>query len=168
MIQPIMRNLNILFISTLALPGLLVTGCGSSTTESNATAPSAPPAAKEVAAVTGKVHEVAMRGEGTKFFFEPQEITIERGDTVRWKMVDGAPHNVNFTGRQIPEGSRVLLSNKKKLMGMMLVSPGQTYEIRFTDDLPLGEYNYVCDPHVAFNMNGKITVKETTALVSAE
>ncbi|MFN7141684.1 MAG: plastocyanin/azurin family copper-binding protein [Limisphaerales bacterium] len=165
-----MRNLNVLFITSLALPLLLASGCGSGSSDSSAASQSQGAAPQMVAAApTGKVHDVAMRGEGSRFFFEPKEITIQRGDTIRWKMVDGAPHNVNFTGHKIPEGARVVLANKKKLMGVMLAGAGQTYEIQFTDDFPLGEYNYVCDPHIAFNMVGKITLTEkTAALASAE
>ncbi|MBA4146808.1 MAG: hypothetical protein H0X66_01745 [Verrucomicrobia bacterium] len=160
-----MRNLNILFVASLALPLLLATGCGGGA-DSNAASNNDPSSTTSASAVT--VHDVAMRGEGTTFYFEPKELTIQRGDVVRWKMVDGAPHNVNFTGQKIPEGARVILANKKKLMGMMLVAAGQTYEMKFTEDFPFGDYNYVCDPHIAFNMTGKITIAEKSELASSE
>jgi plastocyanin len=147
-----MKNTNLVILSTLTLSALLAAvGCSPVGSDSNA-------ATAKGSAPVKKIHEVSMRGDATGFFFEPKELTIKQGDLVRWKMVDGAPHNVNFTGREFPTGARVLLENQSKLMGMMLQAPGQTHEIHFTDEFPVGEYNYVCDPHVVLNMTGKLIV----------
>jgi plastocyanin len=137
---------------------LLLTGCGSETTAEAKTDTKA--ASSAPSEPVRDVHEISMRGDASGFFFEPKEITIRQGDLVRWKMVDGAPHNVNFAGRAFPGSAKVLLESRKKLVGVTLQAPGQTYEIHFTEAYPVGEYNYVCDPHAVLNMAGKIIVTD--------
>ncbi|MBA4148901.1 MAG: hypothetical protein H0X66_12365 [Verrucomicrobia bacterium] len=155
-------------LAMLALPLLLfATGCGPGQDANNSNATSAKDQSAQSSAPIGTTHEIAMRGDVTGFFFEPKELTIQRGDLVRWKMVDGAPHNVNFTGREFPQGARVLLENRRKLLGAMLAAPGQVYEIHFTNEYPPGEYNYVCDPHAVLNMTGKITLVEDSQLAAS-
>src|SRR5688572_19438636 len=46
----------------------------------------------KAAKATGKVHEVKMLGAR----FEPATITIRRGDSVKWVLVSGGPHDVAF------------------------------------------------------------------------
>jgi plastocyanin len=153
-----MNKLNPILISALALPALLVlNGCNPAGDTSAATVGKGASAAT---APVNNIHEVAMRGDASGFYFEPKELTIAHGDLVRWTMVDGAPHNVNFKGQQFPQAARVLLESQRKLLGVMLAAPGQVHEIHFTDDFPPGEYNYVCDPHAMLNMVGKIIITE--------
>lgn len=79
------------------------------------------------AAAAGEVHEVRTY----KYKFEPAEITIKVGDTVRWVNTEKrAYHNVWF--RELGE----------KPVGEFF--PGETYEKTF--DTP-GDYPYVCEPH---------------------
>ena len=131
---------------------LLLAGCGKSP-ESAASSAAATPAP-----FTGQVHEMKMRGNATSYFYEPKELVIKRGDKVRFLMVDGGPHNVNFTDQKIPKGANVILENEGKLLGVMLQAPGQACEVEFHKKLPVGDYNFVCDPHAALGMKGKITV----------
>jgi plastocyanin len=150
-----------LLLPVLIVPALLLAaGCGPAAGNENTRSAGASLAKAASTVPIRNTHEIDMRGDATGFFFEPKELVIQRGDLVRWKMVDGAPHNVNFTGREFPQGARVLLENRRKLMGLMLQTPGQTYEIHFTDEFPLGEYNYVCDPHAVLNMTGKLIITE--------
>lgn len=132
-----------------AMP-LLLSGCGQSTNTTST--PEAP------APFTGQVHEVKMRGSAEAYFYEPAMLIIKSGDKVRFLMVDGGPHNVNFTGQRIPGGAAVMLENEGKLLGALLQAPGQATEIEFTKQMPKGEYNYVCDPHAGLGMKGKIIV----------
>src|SRR5688500_17458209 len=48
--------------------------------------------ATKAAKATGKVHEVKMLGAR----FEPATITIRPGDSVKWVLVSGGPHDVAF------------------------------------------------------------------------
>ncbi len=128
---------------------------GSTQTESAATT-------EQPAQPTGTVHKVAMRGTATAFFFEPKEITVKRGDTVEWTMVDGGPHNVSFIAQadSIPAGAQAVLEQKGILTGPMLGSPNQTYTIQFTSDFPTGRYSYQCDPHAPLGMLGRVTITD--------
>ncbi len=101
-----------------------------------------------------------MRGTATGFFFEPKEITVRRGDTVRWKLIDGAPHNVSFLNQPMPDGAKLILENKGKLIGAFLQIPGQSADITFDDKYPLGDYTYVCDPHAPLGMKATIKLVE--------
>jgi len=115
-------------------------------------------AAATPAPFTGTVHEVKMRGTAKGYFYEPAQLMIKKGDKVHFVMVDGGPHNVNFGGQNIPAAAKVLLEKDGKLLGVMLQAPGQSYDIEFNSRYPIGDYNYVCDPHAALGMKGKIVV----------
>lgn len=132
-----------------ALP-LFLGGCGKSTDQS--TTPGTP------APFTGQVHEVKMRGTADAYFYEPAMLIIKSGDKVRFLMVDGGPHNVNFKDQRIPGGAAAMLEKDGKLLGVLLQAPGQATEVEFTKTMPRGEYNYVCDPHAGLGMKGKIVV----------
>ncbi len=140
---------------SLALVAVLVpmlfAGCGPAS--GSTSLPAAPPEP-----FTGQVHEVKMRGAGTRFYFEPNQLLIKRGDKVRFLMTDGGPHNVSFANQKIPAGARMVLENRGVLVGAMLQVPGQACEIEFTKDLPVGEYDFVCDPHNILGMKGRIVV----------
>jgi len=104
--------------------------------------------AQESVAPTGVVHEVGMvsgRGE----IFEPADITVQRGDVVRFKLISGV-HNASFPANKNP-GAVTLPAATPYLQ-----APGQTHDMVI--DLPAGEYHYHCDPHAALGMVGTITV----------
>lgn len=143
-----------------ALGALSLTGCGPSANGSSTAAPEQTAASP----FTGQVHEIKMRGTPKGYFFEPKELAIKSGDKVRFIMVEGGPHNVSFNSAlapdatQAPEGAKMVLESKGKLVGALMQAPGQVYELEFSKDLPTGEYNFVCDPHTALGMKGKIIV----------
>ena len=93
------------------------------------------------AALAGEIHEVHMY----KYRFEPAEITIKAGDTVRWVNKERrAYHNVWF--RELGEAATSELF------------PEETYEKTF--EAP-GDYPYVCEPHEKrHSMTGVIHVVE--------
>ncbi len=71
--------------------------------------------------------------------FHPGELTINRGDTVRWVWEDrGVEHNVTFNGFH----SRTQTSG--------------SYSVRF---MRQGTFSYRCTIHVAEGMRGKIIVR---------
>ncbi|MHA3774374.1 plastocyanin/azurin family copper-binding protein [Verrucomicrobiota bacterium sgz303538] len=156
-----MRSFSTL-LGCLGSMGLLA-ACGPSGTSSNSTTGSESKAAAP-AAFSGKVHEVKMTGTTTSFSFEPKELTIKQGDKVKWVMGAAGPHNVDFSNpafadkTKVPEGAKPKLETMGLLVTPLLQVPGQATEIVFGKDLPVGEYNYVCDPHAPLGMIGKITV----------
>jgi len=138
---------------------LLLTGCGQSTSSSPASgdASSSSQSAQTAAAEpVGDTIEVKMRGTKEGYSFQPNQVVVKAGDKVRFTMVDGGPHNVSFNNQTLPNGANMVLENKGKLVGALLQAPSQTYEVQFTKDLPGGEYNFVCEPHAALGMKGKI------------
>ncbi|MFN4218576.1 MAG: PKD domain-containing protein [Candidatus Bipolaricaulia bacterium] len=102
----------------------------------------------------GQVHIVKMvTTKDGKNFFDPAELTIKVGDTVRWvnECEEGVActHSAQAYPDKIPAGAEAFDST-------LLTAQGQTYEYTFT--VP-GEYEYFCFPHEALGMKGKIIVQ---------
>ncbi len=137
----------------LGAAGLLfLAGCGKAP-EGTASTPAPTPEP-----FTGEVHEVKMRGTAKGFFYEPEQLTIRRGDKVRFLMVDGGPHNVDFANQKIPGTATALLEKDGLVTGVLLQAPGQAAEIIFTKHYPPGDYHFLCTPHAALGMKGMIRI----------
>ena len=103
-----------------------------------------------------RLHTVRMVGNG----FQPSQITIDNGDTVRFVLGSGGPHNAAFSEKSGAGAARlrkIMKDTVADLAGPLLIIPGETYDVVFTD-VPAGTYPYVCLPHLA-NMKGTITVR---------
>jgi plastocyanin len=115
---------------------------------------------------TGIVHEVQMMGDlNIGFRFEPSELTIKVGDTVRWINGSGFPHNVAFYADSMPNGANGLIDalmpaeNKLGPMNGRIVSEmGDTFEMDFVS-APTGSYRYFSVPQEALGMVGTIIVE---------
>ena len=83
-------------------------------------------------------------GAGANLVFDPAEITINTGDTVRFVNEALPPHNVI-----VKEASA--LSHEE-----LAFAPGDSFEITFPD---AGDYTYVCGPHEGAGMTGVIHVQ---------
>ena len=83
-------------------------------------------------------------GSGGNLVFEPNEITINAGDTVTFTNGDLPPHNMVVDGH--PELSH----------GDLAFSAGDSFEVTFPD---VGDYNFQCDPHSGAGMKGVIHVQ---------
>lgn len=123
------------------------------------------PAAGAVAAApaTGQTHEVKMTGDATGYKFDPANITVKQGDAIKFIMVSGAPHNVQFPNVTNAAAKAQLDANMPgqklgELNGPMIMAPNEAYVISFAN-VPAGKYDYVCTPHLAMNMRGVITVQ---------
>ena len=104
-----------------------------------------------------RTHVVRMQGGR----FAPYDITIAQGDTVKFVLGSGGPHNVAFreTKGEAAERLRKRMTDTiGTLSGPLVLSPGESYSIVFTDVLP-GAYPYWCMPHLAMGQMGSITVK---------
>jgi plastocyanin len=125
-------------------------------------APSAgAPAAAQ--AITGKTWDVKMYADEKGSRFDPVNITIKRGDGIRWTLVNGPPHNVAFWSDSIPSGAASALQGNMPdqmaaLSGTMMTNLNQTYTISFAG-VPAGTYHYYCVPHLALGMKGTITIQ---------
>jgi plastocyanin len=76
--------------------------------------------------------------------------------------VSGGLHNVQFHADSIPEGAAAILDaaipNKQGPLASSLVNAGEEISISFAG-APVGDYRFVCLPHMAMGMHGKITVQ---------
>jgi plastocyanin len=112
---------------------------------------------------TGKTHDVNMVLDGSKYKFDPDNITIQSGDVVRYHNKSGGPHNVSFWADSIPSGAGDVLKKNMPdqmapLEGPLLTEPEAVYQVSYAG-APKGEYKYYCLPHLALGMHGKVTVK---------
>ncbi|RPI42585.1 MAG: T9SS C-terminal target domain-containing protein [Bacteroidetes bacterium] len=78
--------------------------------------------------------------------FSPGQLTINVGDKVVWTNSQGT-HNVNGSQATFP-GNPASFGNQ--------VGAGWVYEYTFQT---AGTYDYQCDPHAAFGMNGQVIVE---------
>ena len=83
-------------------------------------------------------------GSNGNLIFEPNDITIDAGDTVHFVNGMLPPHNIIVEAR--PDLSREAL----------LFAPGETQDIVFAD---AGEYEFWCGPHKGAGMTGTIHVE---------
>ena len=118
--------------------------------------------ATPASAATFEVRAV-MSKDGAEVYFDPIGLRIQPGDTVRWIQVNGyhsvtAYHPANGDRElRIPEGAKPWDS------GILLAqypARGSTFEHTFT--IP-GVYDYLCMPHEAAGMVGRIIVGEPAA-----
>jgi len=128
------------------------------------------PAARQAMATavgerTGVVHDVQMVGSiEAGFRFEPADLFIKVGDTVRWINSSGFPHNVAFYADRIPQGAAVVLESlmpaegKLGFMNGRIVSAlGDAFEMDFVN-APSGAYHYFSVVQEAMGMLGTLTI----------
>jgi len=87
---------------------------------------------------------VKMGSDKGQLVFEPKNVTIKAGDTVKWVNNKAFPHNVIFEGHEE-------LSHKK-----LAQKPKAEFESTFNE---AGEFSYYCSPHRGAGMAGKVTVE---------
>lgn len=96
-----------------------------------------------------------------EFVFEPTELTVSVGETVRWGFASGG-HNLSCRpddadGVTLPEEAAPFGSyGPEQDPAVTLVSRGETYEHTFE---VAGTYTYVCIPHADAGMVGTIRVE---------
>ena len=156
-------------INKLPLLGLvaLLAACGggdnksagtTTDTTTAAAAPAVPPAAPAAApaapAAQGNVVEVHLvtTADMASGHFEPADVTVKKGDIVRFITDGKTVHNVSF-----PPADNVGKSNLPASPGTYLTTPNQTYDVVVNMDP--GTYNFQCDPHATMGMKGVLTVQ---------
>jgi len=91
----------------------------------------------------------------TKAAFEPAEITVKAGDTVRWRNQSLIEHSVVCDPAKAKDRSSVSLPTGAAPFDSGPFSDGATFEQLFTTP---GTYVYFCREHEAMGMVGKVTV----------
>lgn len=84
------------------------------------------------------------------FSFQPQNLTITAGDTVRWTNLGGS-HTATSGNNCMPDGK----------WDSGFLSAGQSYTTTFNS---AGTYPYFCTPHCSMGMTGTITVTAVSAM----
>ena len=102
-----------------------------------------------------------VRLEGNRF--QPRQLSVHAGDTVRFVNGEGGPHNVEFDKDSIAPAERKIIEGAMgpdkilPLSGPIMMLNGQVYTF-VVPDLPVGRYAYLCSPHWA-NMKGALVVE---------
>jgi len=110
------------------------------------------------AAQEGEVVEIRMVTEGGAFYFDPIGVRVEPGTTLRF-VATTAGHNAvayaeaNGLPARIPEGAEAWASP-------ILTEIGASFDVVVTEE---GVYDYVCTPHEALGMVGRIVVGDPAA-----
>lgn len=122
-------------------------------TTTAAAAPAAAPAPAPAAA-QGNVVEVHMvtSPDGASGHFEPANVTVKKGDTVRFITDGKTVHNVSFPAAENAG------KNGLPAVGTYLTTPNQNYDVP-TAGMDAGTYNFQCDPHATMGMKGVLTVQ---------
>jgi plastocyanin len=130
------------------------TNTDSDTTTAAAAPVAAPAPAAAPAAAQGNVVEVHMvtTPDGASGRFEPANVTVKKGDTVRFITDGKTVHNVSFPPAENPGKS-----NLPPSPGPYLTTPNQNYDV--VANMDPGTYNFHCDPHVTMGMKGVLTVQ---------
>ncbi len=158
--------------AALALSAMFFAACGGGDTADTSTPAADQSAATQgtgaegsvaAAPITGTTHEVRMLGDDQGYRYDPAELTVAPGDGVRFVMVSGPPHNVAFEENGIPAGAAAQLdaniSDKLSFLSSgMYMNVGDEVTVSFAN-VPSGEYNFICTPHLAMGMRGKVIVQ---------
>ena len=155
-------------MAVVASAALVLGACGEKKAETPAaeSTPVVTPAAAApvaMAPITGKTWEVKMTGDGTKYQYDPAELTIAPGDGIKFIMVSGGPHNIAFDPATLPAPAKLQLTanmteQMTELSSKFLQAPNEEYVLSFAG-VPAGTYEFFCTPHLAMNMRGKVTIK---------
>lgn len=95
--------------------------------------------------------------------FAPSSVTIQVGETVRWRNVSSVGHTVTADASEAQDPSNVELPDGAEPFNSGFVGADGTFSRAFT--VP-GTYRYFCIPHEGAAMLGTIVVQGAAALSS--
>jgi plastocyanin len=135
-------------------------GQGAATPIASPTACAATPAANSSASPAASPDAVVTVEMTQDLRFEPQELTVQVGQTVRWVNASAMPHTATGDPEQNPveetNPEYVRLPKRAEPWRSELLQAGDTYEHIFNTP---GRYDYLCIPHVLSGMRGAIIVE---------
>ena len=91
-----------------------------------------------------------------KATFDPSNVTINVGQTVRWINSSTDEHTVTDDAKRATDAKDISIPPSAKPFDSGKIQPGKTFEHTFT--VP-GTYKYVCHPHEDMGMTGQVIVK---------
>jgi plastocyanin len=107
-------------------------------------------AGERAPAASGRVIEVRLVTDERGNYFDPADITAQRGDVLRFVLVTGV-HNVHFPAERNRGAAGLPPASP------LLQLPGQTVEVPVA--MAPGQYSYQCDPHASLGMVGTLAVR---------
>ena len=146
---------------------LLAAACGGEKKAEEQTTTATPPAAPAAAPTAGgTTHEVKMLLDGTTYKYDPAKLTIKSGDIIKFTVVSGGAHNVQFYPDSIPANvpaaiKALAVAPPEKGGGISsesMKTEGESFELSFAG-APAGSYKFFCAPHHALGMVGEVTVQ---------
>ncbi len=111
-------------------------------------------AGEEARRTESRVIDVEMLDADGKMRFSSDRIEARRGDVVRFVQRGDMPHNVQFVRNSAPDGVEL----GDAWTGPYLNMKGEVYELEIDERFADGEYDFVCTPHVGFEMKGTLVV----------
>lgn len=117
--------------------------------------PMASPGASPMASPAAGANHVVEMNDALKF--DPEDLTINVGDTVTWTTVGAAPHTSTADPDQALDSDFVKLPEGAETWDSGIVNSGESWSHTF--EVP-GEYVYFCTPHQTAGMVASLTVKE--------
>ncbi len=88
--------------------------------------------------------------------FEPAEVTVKVGDTVKWENVGNSVHHATDDHDMAIKGDDVKSPSGTAAFDSGFMRPGETFTHTFTTP---GVYRYVCVAHETSGMIGEVIVK---------
>jgi plastocyanin len=102
---------------------------------------------------------VGMRGQR----FTVTRVVAMAGDSVRFELESGGPHNIAFNADSIPSGTLDQLARnlgtapQPLVMSAMLLDPGESLVLPLNGLAP-GTYLFFCAPHYGGGMRGELVI----------
>jgi plastocyanin len=109
-------------------------------------------------------HRVQVRVGMQQSRFTPSRIAAAVGDSIRFELEAGGPHNVAFDADSIPAGALAPLARNLGTEPRFLVTPemllsrGESFTLS-TAGLPPGTYVFYCGPHLGAGMKGQLVLQ---------
>jgi plastocyanin len=112
-----------------------------------------------------RLHTVRLTGDAEKseYRFSPSRLTVNRGDTVVFRVESGGPHALGLDPAGLPPGVRdawnQALPRRRGLLRGPLVRDNQPYVVVIPRAVTPGKYTIFCLPHRAYDMRIELEVR---------
>ena len=101
------------------------------------------------------------------FRFEPTRVEASPGDVLEFRVRNGGPYLIAFSGDSLEPSARMLLDQAMPdrsgpLRSSLLRRPGATYRI-VLPPLPPGTYRFFAPTHLSYRMTGRLWIRRGNA-----
>ncbi len=106
---------------------------------------------------SGEVHIIRVVANGGEYAFEPDALTVESGDVVRFVHTSHQPESIAFLAGATESPTADFLREAGALDAVLLTRPGQVYDVSFAE-APPGRYAFTSTTHP--EMAGAVVVRD--------